>query len=258
MPTDLFEQKLAALDRALPRAGDLLVRDLAGEWAEWVSGLSPRDTNRFANGWALAAEAAQLGKGTLVRPLEASSSARYWAKRLERLEVRAQRDYLEARARLEYWSTLYNRRYQQTGRKGKWEAAARAKVKALGRLLEKREKVLRRAREERAKLSESAIDGGAIIIGGKGEYDPIAGMKISNLSRVITRVYGGSGAVLGVGDTSRVVLHNLEPHASIVESKTGVMKRARSIVRGASGGLLKGSFRSARAVLLDESQLSGT
>ncbi len=290
MSTDLFEQKMRALDRALPRAGAALVKDLAGEWAWWVSLTAPRDTNRFANGWAAAAAAAGLDKGAMLRPLEKSSNYTYQITRLQRLVDRASRDLAAARSSYLYWSKLYNRRYVQTGRKGAWEKQARAKVAEKARQVEKQEKVLARAREALNQLYGTET---AIVIGGRGlrkappkvarddgaialptpppsaalapvrrsgrtfEQSAAGYLKLSNLSRVITRVYGGGGYVADMGAGSRVILHNLEPHASIVEARTGVGKRSREIVRQASGGMLRGQFKSGRAILLNESQLRG-
>lgn len=273
MATDLFTRKMLALDRALPRAGLALVTELAAEWAWWVSLTAPRDTQRFANGWALAARAAGLSKGTLVKPMETSAYFSYQEKRLIKLVSRAERDFRRAREVYVYWSALYNRRYREPGRKGAWERQTRQKVQQKARLMEKQEKVLNRAREA---LTLMRTPGGdtALYIGGKGLRPKELGstgkvrnvkqesgeqgfLKLSNLTRVIKTVYGGSGAAIDMGNASRVVLHNLEPHASIVENRTSVGYRAREMVRQASGSVLHSSFKRGRAVLLDASQLRG-
>jgi hypothetical protein len=253
--TDVFDMKMAALDRALPKAGRELVRDLAGEWAVWVDRLSPEDTRRFVNGWAMAAKAAGV-RGGPVRRLKESRYASYAEKRLTRLAARAERQYLRERANYLAQSRLYNSRYASIGRKGKWERITRKEVERRARAMEKAKAVMERARQALNEFYGQIGDGTALFIGGKGKLSKVGDIKLSNLTRVITTVYGGTGVLRDLGDASTATLHNLEPHATMVNARTKVVQYARDMVRTASRGLLRQSMtRRGVNIVLEKSQL---
>lgn len=85
-------------------------------------------------------------------------------------------------------------------------------------------KKLRRAEAELLKFEANA-DMGAIV------FDAFSSSRMTTV-RVNFTAYGGDGRIETLGDQTLVRLHNKEPHASIVESRFGIMRRAIAAMRG--------------------------
>lgn len=182
-------RKIAAMRAASPEALEAVDRKVADTVMSEVILDSPKDTNRYVRGMAMAANDAGLGPFT-VPPIKAGRFAAEAKVRLER-QVRK-------------WEWIV-RQYETKGRtKDKFYKKA---VKTLGR-----------AKEELAKWNPRAI----IIFGGKGRLLEVT---------VRDKVYGGTGVKLVLNGIVRFVMHNKEPHASIVESRSRVLKGAMAKAR---------------------------
>lgn len=119
----------------------------------------------------------------------------------------------------------------------------RAKLKILDRIEKSMERALEqwKAAREAAGAGVSAEDGAAAIF--------IAGRKtktrfrLSNVGRVIRRIFGGEARLIRAGTMSVVEIRNMEPHARIVERRTRLMSRALAEARRDTPGLRRVSNR---------------
>lgn len=150
------------------------------------------DTGRFARATGEAGNAARLGLATFpLAPITPSKMAA----RMHRI--------------------LINQVGRWQRRKVACEKRGEVKSKNYRRIL----KMLRRAREELQKWKDNQHRG-VIMIGAFNNSEKLATVRV-NFS-----AYGGTGAIRNLGGTTIVVLHNKEPHASIVESRFGITRQA--------------------------------
>lgn len=164
-----------------------------------------RDTNRYANGWAQAGNAAGIGLFR-VRPLNKAS-------RFNKIEVRL-------RGEVDWWARIVNR-YDRVGRRDKWYARAARR--------------LARAREEYERLMK-AEDGAVIAI------NAFSSLGSKRAPRALFKTYGGMGRIMNIGSRTYVVLRNLEPHSSIVERNTRNMRNAASFLKGSGLSLARTNY----------------
>lgn len=192
-------EKLRALDRNRPEARKAAALAMAHEVVRVAVVIAPKDTNRYVNGFAQAANAA--GAGPIpVRPLRAS--------RVHDEIVR------KLRQQVAFWEFIV-RDAEAKGRtqyKGKKSGETRSYRKAKDNL--------RKAREQLEK-----VDPTSIAFGLRGSSGRSLNLTVRN------KIYGGTGEVVETPAVTFVRLHNLEAHATIVEKKFGVMKRAGSVAR---------------------------
>lgn len=170
---------------------------------------APRDTNRFVRGWIMAARDV---KATRVA-VPAVKPSRYRAEILAILEGQVAvlaRALDRKRGVLDRWYTARGRSVSRG-----YGARLRREVAAAERRLRRAVEELAKARGESAALLFDAVRGGRRV------------------STVRERIYGGSGAYLEAGGRVFARLHNKEPHARIVERRTGLLRRANSRARRA-------------------------
>lgn len=156
---------------------------------------APKDTRRFVRGWVLAGNAA--GLDPMPVPV---------------LQPPRKRDEIYKRLLRQAWFwAMIVRRYEQQARFDAWYQKAKRK--------------LDRSLEELQKFERTEF-GAVIAIGIRNRLG-------TKLRTVRDKIYGGTGFVVQQRDGAEVVLHNLEPHTSIVEARTHVMANASRAFRGA-------------------------
>lgn len=166
----------------------------------------PVDTHRLQRGYAMAANQAGLGP----YPVPSVTTSKYRDKVIG--EMAAQIDRFEKS--VAYWKGVLQNRYISKGREGKWKRDAEKKV----RMYEGR---LRKAQIQAAKFGFSP--------------EAIAIYRSSKTGLTVTardKVYGGTGKRVKVPGFNGVEIHNLEPHASIVESYDHTVREAFASARG--------------------------
>lgn len=189
---------------------------------------SPTDTNRYKRGWGEAINQAGLGPVSLP-PMEKS---KYAERMLERLEQQVERFAARMeimRKAAEYWQKVYMNRYERPGRKGQWERDCAAKRDNAVKNFEMASKQHARAVEQ-----VQQFDPMGLVIWGRKSRD--GKLRMAEVSTVRTKFYGGRGGLLGswvsgYGSEVMLYLHNLEPHASIIEKNHRVVARAFAAVR---------------------------
>lgn len=212
-----LQAKVKAYQASLPAASRQMLMILGAQVGQNILRTAPRDTNRFIDGWAEAFNAAGLGplpvyairpskiEGRLIERLE--QQVRYLSQLVATVEARAGNRYISKNAR----------------RASASEKQARKELRKLNRRLE-------RAQEElaKAKGSESFL----VIWGRASGVNRKTGKRQSaRLDTVRDRVYGGTGAMVRGPAGWIVAVHNREPHATIVESRTHVYSEAfRSVM----------------------------
>lgn len=261
MKVEKFNAKMDALERVVPR--EMVAPALLGiveDWGMYLETFAPEDTRRFRRGWALSLRDVGI-TAMALKPLRKAKFADNITERLEKQVAWAERQHLKARGFYLFWSRIYNTRYADQNRKGKWERDCRLKRNKAGTRLNYTEKVLSRARENLRFWQGGGEESGALIIFGRGRKTLANGkkdpdLKLSNLIRVITKVYGGEGrAVIGGGGRVEIKLHNMEPHTSIVESRKKVLRAARDFARAGAGVKTKVRTRRGLASAAEKSGL---
>lgn len=180
--------KLARYRRNAPAARLEVLEHATRELVSEVVANEPRDTNRLVRGYMLAAN--QAGVGNFAVPAVKEGSFLKSANIQQRLE-----------SQLARWDRIVQS-YERKGRRDKW----------YNRAVKTRD----RAREELAKLDPTSI---AIFGNSKKRRLDVT---------VRNKVYGGKGFRSHVAGRTFITIHNLEPHASIVESRNRVVRSAQS------------------------------
>lgn len=191
------KRKLGAMVKARPDSRRAAVVAMTGLIVQRGLVTAPRDTNRYYNGWAMAGNAAGIGRFPV---LTLSRSSRF-----EQIEQRL----LEEER---YWVYVIQR-YRSQGRYDRWYLKAVRRLEA--------------AQREYERLFKAA--GGAVI-----GINTFSAAGSARTARALFKVYGGDGRIVNIenGSATVVFLHNKEPHTSMVEKNTGNMRKAASIVRG--------------------------
>lgn len=213
--------------------------DLADAWVDIVEEVSPRSTGRYVRGWQVAANDAGLPV-RVVAPIRPNPKREEIEKALERQVRLWARDF-------DRWAAL-ERRYRVEDARGGVTRTGRPRAKRTAqpyfrKILRNKRFALKRYKKALANLEAfTAADGGILIDAGRllsrrrgGAYDAGIGYTKSGrrkLSTVRTKVYGGEGEIFDAGGRTLIRLRNLEPHASIVESKRRIRAQASAAVRG--------------------------
>lgn len=185
----------------------------------------PRDTQRYAYGWARAANSA--GLGPFPEPEIRNSRFRdQMFTRLEWEEARFEKLARRAADVLKYWNDLLEKRYIRAGRtSGYWFRWTLTRRDRAARTLERLTERLEQVRGDLKTLSGRT---GVLTIFRKGSK--------SGMGRTVTiraTVYGGSAQWLDLGDRTVLRLHNKEPHATIVERRSKSLRAAQAAMRAA-------------------------
>jgi hypothetical protein len=197
--TRKLEDKLRKAAQASPAARRQALIILGHEVVADVLRRAPRDTNRFVNGWAHAGNAAGVGPFP-IRPIEKA------AKRDEILK--------KLTAQFDRWDRLVRFRYESKGRDDKWARQARRRRDA--------------AFEQLRRFAEAGDTAIAFDL-----YDWQSRKTKRALTTIRHKVYGGTGHIVAVGgNRSYLVLHNQEPHTTIVERRVRVMSSAIGKFKG--------------------------
>jgi hypothetical protein len=201
---------------------------------------APRDTNRFVRGWILAGRDA--GITNLPTPIVIDSH------RKDQYVQRLAEQWSRARALADRLHAKYDQWYGRSGRR------PGAYGGRLQRDILKAEERASRAYEE-LQLAETVK--GFIFIG-QGKAVAQGSMRGFNqrhgLGRIATvrvRIYGGRGAIRVQQNSAYLVLHNLEPHATLVENRHRVYRNAVSAIpqlaRVGGGSVFRSQVRKAWA-----------
>lgn len=204
-----LQRKMGAVLAELPDAGKQLVGGMGHTFIAFTQTASPRDTQRYVAGWAQAGNAA--GVGPFAVP--AIGTSKYFERAVKRLE--AQLRWFESRA--QYWAKIVENRYVAKNRSDRWKRDAERK----------RDVRMRRAQRARDQLEK--LTGTSIVIGLWSSIGGKTGHKISTTVR--EKIYGGEGSLYPTEHGYEIKLKNAEPHASIVEKKYRIVRRARAAAR---------------------------
>ncbi|MEM1185218.1 MAG: hypothetical protein AAGI53_09475 [Planctomycetota bacterium] len=211
-----FRAIMAALRKARARVGAKTLRAGAEVFVDVVTEITPRDTNRLVRGWVLAANDAGLDIRA-VPPIRPSTRRDQWLEALTE-----QVDYWQGKVkRFAGLRELYEREDRANPLKKDGTPRKRRTrqpyYRKLGRRLRQAERRLGRAEEELAKAAESEgflfFDRGGFAFG-SGSYTK-SGLR--KLTSVRDQLYGGTGEVRHVNRKTYLRLHNLEPHATLIE-----------------------------------------
>lgn len=169
---------------------------------------SPRDTNRFVRGWLLAC--ADVGPIPAAIPgVQASARHQQYLAYLEKEANRVGRMLKSAQAKMEWWYLSKPDRNRN-----------RPAFHELSRAITQLSKWHNRLIEEYVKLDGDPT--GLLMDKERGQR---------NYSTVRVGIYGGRGIISEQSDRVTVVLHNREPHATIVEKRYGILARAMREVK---------------------------
>lgn len=221
-----FRRRVAAIKKALPRGSEAALQAAMGPVLGAIVHSVPRDTNRLARGYALAARGAGVEVSGGVPRVVASKYTEAAERKL--------------REQVEKFERMRDDLLAEIAEKAKWKGRGAVQRKSAEKLLRRVEKWLARAREEEGKLTDTSI-----VFGLFGEGQTARGRKVGTTVR--ERIYGGDGRVVSGGGRSVMFIHNKEPHATLIEKVHGNVKAAFGA--GRSVGLKKGRDAFAARVL---------
>lgn len=208
--TDLLRRRLETARQSGPRAREDAARVLAAAFVEFAVEHAPRDTNRYVNGWIMAAR--QVGATTRTPlPTRESRYRKMYENVLTRQLTRLERKSKSLARTLDRW-------YYSKGRRGPW-------LRKMERELRKLERRAERAREE---LEAFRSNPDVIVM---DLFRRKGGRATQRLATTRSAIYGGAGALLRAGSRVFVRLHNREAHASFVEREHRIVSRAMGQMR---------------------------
>lgn len=218
-----LQRRVAVARASGPRGMEEGVKVMASAFVDFADRVSPKDTNRFVNGFIMAG--AEIG-ATSKQPYPVRESR--YRKMIENVLIRQERTFARQAKALE---TTLDRWYYSKGRSGPW---LRKKEREL-RKLKKRHV---RAGEELAAFRANPHAVGIdlfnrkydVKVDGEGNVLSVKAY-IARLASVRTKIYGGKGALITSGRRVFARLHNLEAHASFAERRHRVVARAMSQLR---------------------------
>jgi len=222
-------QRKAALWAGNTRAAERLVVEALGEqFITRVLRAAPADTHRYKRGWAIAGNQAGAGLHTVPR-VRKSRYADKLAARLEQQLADLLRKVTLADKAAKYWTDVYANRYARVNRRDRWERDCRAKKDKAVKRAAKMQELVDFASQQIDRFKNG--DAGELVIWGKSTRKDTAKSRYAS---VRDKVYGGRGTWKTLpGGGTLLELKNLEPHASIVESRTGVVRAALGSLKGA-------------------------
>lgn len=216
--TSGMQRKLQLMARARPEGRKNAVLFGVGAAVRGIVRQCPADTNRLVNGYIEAGQ--QAGLGAFVGALRPLRQSKYRGLQETALAVQVTR----YEKNVKYWAGqvafLRNARALDGGKRVLHRPGGDVTVAVALReaesALRKNIKLVERARAEQGKLAEFSIVFG--IFGGR------SGRKIG--TTVSSTVYGGQGEFIHTADASYVRIRNLEPHARVIEKRTGLVRQA--------------------------------
>lgn len=256
MDVRAFEVRAQRLERNRAQARTNAVKAQADVFVGYIAAHGPRDTNRFVRSYAQAGNMAGLRR----RPLPALRRSKY-----SKYVGRALRGAVELGVRnVEIWAKRVERwarqedLYRSTGRRHhkyfqkilNQKRLAEKELRFHTRRLEAATRELEQyqAAENAGGFSGVAIATWGLASGGRISYRSLmrAGTQSAYVVRrgvialrknpqIETKVYGGTGKTIAVGDTSFVSLTSREPHARFVNRNTSIVTRALAHARSRTG-----------------------
>ena len=216
--TTQLMKSIEALKRQQTVARQAQLTALANNCAKGFEAFTPEDTGRLKKAWLEAC--GEVGADSAVLPSLKPS------RRADRIYQRIRGQWINTHIQRVKLETLFNKWYPD-GRK-------------LGEFGQRMKRDLAKVVKREGKLKEQydlwkQADQAPVIMIGRG-----GGHKYATLR---TKVYGGRGAIRDHGERSELLLHNQEPHASIVDSNTGMKSKVARYLKMFGGKQLESKYR---------------
>jgi len=203
-----FRERIRLLEETGREADRAVIEALGGFFVDTVTGLTPKDTNRAANGWIQAGREAGVTRRAML-PYLASSRRAVWIARLEEEIVQRERTIGRMQARLEGAKAEDAKKAGLRRLDG--EAYARREnqrwFKDMERRLRLYKRRLKRSHEELAKAN-----GAESFVFFDQRFD-----ARRSFSTVRVPIYGGTGRIESDAFGDRIELINREPHVRLIE-----------------------------------------
>lgn len=212
--TSVFRAGVRRMRAARPAARRSAVDLMTDRFTVEVARISPRSTNRYVRGWMLAA--ADVGS----RPLPVPALQR--DRNRERIEQRLNYEESYWRGQVRYWTT----------RKSQYERSGRTAEPYYRTITRQLRNATKRVEQAQRVLEEFLADTEGVALAvyrSRGKKGNSLGVSLR------TKIYGGTGRVVGSGRETVVELTNLEPHWRIVEKNHRVLFRAVGAIRRFGG-----------------------
>jgi uncharacterized protein YdcH (DUF465 family) len=239
--SDQLDRKIRAVTRAAQAGQQAGIEELGKLAVELLVDLSPRDTNRYVNGWIIAGIGARVSR---IAPYMVKQSSRHQ----QYLDALAEQvATLERLVRLDT-TRLDSARRQDATAPPRLDGKPRARRvnqpwfrQTQSRLME-REKRLKRARKQLkdALGADSFLFFGADAVAERGNK--------RKLSTIRTKEYGGKGRRVMTDAGVLLELINLEPHVRIVEKHPHLghpVATTRALLRAVGAGRAIAAYKKA-------------
>lgn len=222
--TSRLSRRLGEMHRQADAAALEVVRGGADLFVGFMAEHAPRDTVRYVRGWIEAGNSVGVGTKRNVPQLRESR----WKLKVEQsLDRQIDRLVLQINKRAE----ILNAWYFSKGRPlDRWARKMQAEItrlsKALNRAVETKRKYLN---AEGPVLAFDLFSNGRRVRTAAGKYRQLR--QTMRQTTIRNQVYGGAGEIRLGADGPTVLLHNLEPHVTLVERKHRLILRAGAAVR---------------------------
>lgn len=223
-----FVRRANALRTEEVRAREDAARDGTSAAMRYIFSHARRDTRRFVRGWSMANNMAGLPS----LPVENVKVSNYADKYLQILGDQVD-TYAARIGQLEY---LIESRFRRTGRAmtGRYYQELSTKLtREYVRLERARQELRDAARRHELNIPDYLFMG---VFNYRGQYVAMKGTKTKGktarqLATIRTKVYGGRGKRYHSEEGTYYVLHNLEPHTTLVERRDHVVAEAMVIAK---------------------------
>lgn len=198
-----LKSKHRAMARASPKARQRAAVGLVQDLVTSLQQIAPQDTRRYIRAWTLAGN--MIGAKNPMPVLKRSSRHAEYIRRLEA-------QWFAAKRRVETLTNLRDRWYKDRKRTGYYRKL-NTQINAAQRRVEKAE----------IELTKAGMNESFIFIGGR------RGKRGVGLAGVREKIYGGRGRLVHGQFTTLIRLHNLEPHARIVERRSKALAKSERV-----------------------------
>lgn len=217
--TSVLRGKLAGLEQRADAAAAAVLLSGADTFVGFMDKFARRDTGRYVRGWIEAGNDLPIPQ----RRPPALKASRWEQKIRGALESQIDRLVKQINSLhgiLDAW-------YYSKGRP--LNAWARGKQAEVNRLTRRLERAVGQYREYLG--ADGPVIAFDVFSQGRTKITREGVRKRLRLTTVRTKIYGGEGTLRAGPDGPSVILHNREPHASLVERRYRFVARARGMVR---------------------------
>lgn len=229
--TDEFRNRVRVIAQKMLDGERDAIKLLAEDFVVTAARISPADTNRYVRGWIMAGK--DVGVNAVPLPmLRPSRYTEAYKDALDRWVANLEGEIVRLQKLHEFW---YPNGVPPKEPKGSTFWDINLQIDALAKKLVK----ARQRRDEFDPLGATIVIGAGRIVRGADGFMALGGGAAVTYRR---KVYGGEGQIIQRAGYTMLRLHNLEAHATFVERRYGVKRKAEQVMNATGGKRVKRVF----------------